>query len=134
MPLLEIDRHPSPRQLRVFAIAWIAVFGLLALAKGRWPASAVLGAVALAIPAAGWIVPGLMRWIYLAACYATFPVGWVLSCAILAAAFYLVLTPTGWIMRLAGYDPMQRRFDRQAKSYWTPRQEPERRDRYFRQF
>jgi hypothetical protein len=134
MPLLEIDRHPSPRQLRVFAIVWIAVFGLLALAKSHSPAADVLGAVALGVPAAGWIVPGLMRWIYVAACYATFPVGWVLSLAILAAAFYLVLTPTGWIMRLVGYDPMQRRFDRQAKSYWTPRQEPDRRDRYFRQF
>jgi hypothetical protein len=135
MPLVEIDRHPSRQQLALFTLLWIAVFGLpAALAKSHSPASAVLGAVALGVPAAGWVVPGLMRWIYLLACYATFPVGWVLSYVVLAAAFYLVLTPTGWIMRLAGYDPMQRRFDRQAQSYWTSRRDPDRRARYFRQF
>ena len=53
---------------------------------------------------------------------------------ILAVVYYLVLFPIGLILRLRGYDPMQRRFDRSAKSYWTPREQEEGTERYFKQF
>jgi hypothetical protein len=38
--------------------------------------------------------------------------------------FYAVVTPMGVAMRLAGRDPMRRRFDRAADSYWIDRQVP----------
>lgn len=66
--------------------------------------------------------------------YLAFPVGLVVSFLILAAVYYLVLTPTGLVMRPVGYDPMHRRFDAQAGSYWSPRQSPRDPGRYFRQF
>ncbi len=51
--------------------------------------------------------------------------GWVNTRILLGVFFYLILTPAGLVMRLLGKDPMDRRFDRAARSYWILRtQEP----------
>jgi hypothetical protein len=52
----------------------------------------------------------------------------------MALIFYLVVTPLGVIMRLTGRDPMERRFDPKAKTYWKPRPTQTDASRYFRQF
>jgi hypothetical protein len=62
------------------------------------------------------------------------PIGWSFSCLLFAAVFFVIIAPIGLTMRALGYDPLERRFRREAESYWTerpPRTEP---DRYFRQF
>ena len=62
------------------------------------------------------------------------PIGWTISHLLLLFVYYMVVTPIGLIMRLVGYDPMQRQFDRAAKSYWIkhdPAAEP---TRYFKQY
>lgn len=86
------------------------------------------------VPALGLVSPGLLRIVYLGMIYATLPIGIVVSYVILAATYYLVLTPIGLVLRLCGYDPMQRRFDRKAESYWVPREEDPSADHVFRQF
>jgi hypothetical protein len=52
----------------------------------------------------------------------------------MAIIFYLVVTPVGIIMRLTGRDPMERAFDRTAKTYWKPRRTDPDSARYFRQY
>ncbi len=42
----------------------------------------------------------------------------------LAVLFYLVVAPTGLVLRLLGRAKMRSRFDRQAHSYWLPRRPP----------
>ena len=42
---------------------------------------------------------------------------YVMSRIILGIVFYLVVLPTGFIMRLKGHDPMNRRFDEALESY-----------------
>jgi len=44
-------------------------------------------------------------------------IGWVNTRIILAIFFYVILMPVGMMMRMAGKDPMARRFDAQIKSY-----------------
>ena len=44
----------------------------------------------------------------------------VVSFIVLVLTFYLVLTPLGLLMQLCGRDPMHKKFDRQAKTYWIP--------------
>ena len=46
----------------------------------------------------------------------------------------LLFTPIGLAMRLVGRDPLRRRFDRQASTYWIKRPEQDETGRYFRQF
>ena len=38
--------------------------------------------------------------------------------------FFLVVTPTGILMRLTGRDPLNRRFERSASTYWITRTPP----------
>lgn len=47
--------------------------------------------------------------------------GWVSTKVVLSIFFYLVLTPTGLLMRLFGKDLLDKRIDRSAKSYWKRR-------------
>ena len=43
---------------------------------------------------------------------------------VLGAMYYGVITPFGLVMRLFRYDPMKRRFDRSARTYWIDRTPP----------
>ena len=62
------------------------------------------------------------------------PIGWTVTQLLLAIVYYLVITPIGLIMQLLGRDPMQRRFDPQARSYWVQHDPHSDAGRYFRQF
>jgi hypothetical protein len=138
MSLLRIPKNPSRRDLLLFGLLWwllISIAGLMALRHGgSWAMAAGLWTAAAVVPVVGWLSPPFLRWVYLAAIYLAFPLGFVLSYALLSLMYYLVLTPIGLLMRLLGHDPMQRRWDRTAKSYWTPRKAEENAERYFRQF
>lgn len=48
----------------------------------------------------------------------------VVSPIALGVLFFLVVTPTGLLMRLLGNDPLRLRLDRSAKSYWIKRAPP----------
>jgi hypothetical protein len=138
MNLIRINRNPSRRQLAVFGLLWLVFFGILGHTVQRrtglhWAAWSVW-ALAVAVPVAGWLVPPILRMAYLGLSYATAPIGIVVSFVILAVIYYLVLTPTGLLMRLLGHDPLSRHFDPDARSYWVEREALRSADRYFRQF
>jgi len=137
MSLIRIPRDLSRKQLALFGAAWLVFFGVvgavlwrtmgLGAAAGCWVAAAV-------VPAAGCVVPGLLRTVYLGMAYATFPLGLLLSTLLLAIVYYLVLTPIGLVLRLRRHDPMARRWNEKAATYWCPREEPGDPARDFRQF
>jgi hypothetical protein len=66
--------------------------------------------------------------------YAAYPIGWVMSHVLLGIIYYGLFTPVGRLMRLFGYDPMERRFDGAAASYWVEREPIRDPSSYFRQF
>ncbi len=137
MALLEINRQPSRRQLAVFGLVWVLFFGtigtLIAIRSGVRPAALVLWGLALAATI-GWAAPAWMRILYLGMSYLGLPVGYVVSFVILAVVWFLVFTPIGWALRLAGYDPLGRRFEPERDSYWTPHAGQRPMQRYFRQY
>ena len=138
MTLLEINRHPSARELGWFGVL-LAVFVALAGGLVHWrleaPAAArMIWTAGAALTAIHVAVPPLRRWIYLAWLYAAFPIGWTLSHLVLAATYYLVLAPIGLSLRLFRGDPLDRGPDRSAASYWTARRPVRDVRRYFRQF
>ena len=138
MSRIRIDHHPSRRQLAVFGLVWLAFFGIvgwIVLAKlNSVQAATLVWVVAVAVPAVGAVVPGLLRIVYLAMAFAAFPIGFVLSYTILAVVYYGVMTPTGLLMRLFGHNSMHRQFDLGAKTYWLQREQTEDIRRYFRQY
>lgn len=79
--------------------------------------SAVFALVALVKPS---LLSGLNRlWIKLGVL-----LGKIVSPIALGILFYVVITPIGIIIRLAGKDPLRLKFDPDAKSYWIPREPP----------
>jgi hypothetical protein len=139
MALIEINWNPTRSQLRQFAGIWFPAFwavvgGFIWYQAGELPtAIIVIWSVAAAISLAGltdprWIRPVFTAWMRLA-----YPIGWVVSHSLLALIYFLVITPIGLIMRLFGRDPMQRRFNRSAPTYWVPHNPGGALARYFRQ-
>ena len=47
-------------------------------------------------------IPMSRKWIYLGWIYAAFPIGWTVSHLLLAAIYYLIVTPIALAVRLAG--------------------------------
>lgn len=88
----------------------------------------VIGAIVM------WLAPAVARRVYTGWMFAAMPIGWTISHVILAAVYYLLITPIGLFMRLLGHDPMQRRFDKQAKTYWIAHDPGHDPSRYFKQF
>lgn len=137
MALLEIRWHPSPRELRVFAALQMVFFGFVAAGVHRRTGSVPLVAAVLGVSAVvgilGLAVPKAIRPVYVGWMAALYPLGWVVSHVLMLAVYYGVVTPVGLLMRLAGRDPMQRRLDRSASTYWSPRKTEPPAARYFRQ-
>jgi len=131
MDLVRINRSPSPKDLRVFAVLWLVFFGIAALIAGHrgWPALAgVAGTLAVLVGAPGLVRPSWVKGVYVGACYAALPIGFVVSHLLLAVIYFLVITPVGLVLRLARHDPLQRKFQPGASTYWTrrePRRPPE---------
>lgn len=139
MAIIRVDWNPPVRHLKQFAGIWFPAFaaflGAILLYRFELPAAAItLWGVAGVLSLAGFFYPPLMRWVWIAVMLVTFPIGWVISHVLMAAIFYLLFTPVGFIMRIAGYDPMHRRFEPNASSYWVERRQTEDTSRYFRQF
>ncbi|MBM4108330.1 MAG: hypothetical protein FJ255_05885 [Phycisphaerae bacterium] len=98
----------------------------------------VIAGASIAVGATGCIVTLVSSKVgtrlYTGWMYAALPIGWTISHALLALIYYAVLTPIGLVMRLLGNDPMQRRLDRAATTYWSEHRPPTDPKRYFRQF
>jgi hypothetical protein len=136
MSLFRINRNPSRRQLLVFGLAWLAFVGLLgwrAWSRGSRSAAELAWILAVAVPLAGLASPGFLRGVYVGLSYATYPIGFVVSRILLALVYYLALTPIGLIMRLFRHDPLSRRFDPTARSYWIRRDGAKPAESYFNQ-
>ena len=139
MALIEINRDPTPRQVRQFASFWLSGFclllaGLAGYRFSSWTTAAVLAGCGGLSIVLGIVRPAWMRIVLLAWMWAAFPIGWAISHVLIAALYYLVVTPIGLAMRAFGRDPLARRFDPDAQSYWTPRRQEADPGRYFRQF
>ena len=138
MGLIEIKRNPSRRDLAWFGAilaAFCGVVGTVLWWKFGVPrAATIVWGVGLVVAALYYAVRPLRRPIFVGWMYAVFPIGWIISHVILALVYYLVLTPCGLLMRIAGRDPLQRKLDPEAESYWIEHEQMKDRNRYFRQF
>jgi hypothetical protein len=133
-----VRREPSSKDLNILALLFLilpAAYGCLQLfVKGNPKGYIWIGmGVALAVCR---LIPPLFRAIYHFWVGFSVVLGYFVSRLLLTIIFLLVLTPTGFIMRLLGKDPMDRRRDPEGQSYWIARvQEPDASiERYEKQF
>jgi hypothetical protein len=50
--------------------------------------------------------------------------GKIVTPIVMLLVFVLTVVPTGIVMRLLGKDPLRRKFDKSASSYWVSRDAP----------
>lgn len=138
MSLIEIRWNADRRFLRQFGLALLAFVGLVGLLhglrEGDFTGAFWLWGVGAAVVGAGFLCPPLLRSIYVGWMLAIYPVAWLVSLVVLAIVFYGVMTPVGILLRIRGYDPLQRRFEPNAETYWVPRPADEDPGRYLRQY
>src|SRR5579864_4948097 len=126
MSILQLNLTPSRKELRLFAGLWwpalCAAIGLTLFRKFHLPSAAIwVWAGGGLLAAAGVAAPSIIRPIYLALMRVTYPIGFCASHVVLAVLYFLVFTPIGFLVRRFR-DPMTRKFDREASSYWLARE------------
>jgi hypothetical protein len=145
--LVELNFRPNERTLRQFG--WIALggFGLLALCAwngwlvfrhglGDWrgAVTALLAGLGVLSALFSLVFPRANALLFVGLSLVAFPIGFVLSYVIMATLFYVVIAPVGFVMRLFGMDPMDRRFLPQATTYWVEARRPRAKADYFKQY
>lgn len=122
--------------LRQFSAAWLAGFlmiALRALVHGHRNYCYALGAIAL-IGFIGLLKPSAVRWLFIGATVAAFPVGWLMTQLMLAVMFYLVLTPIAFLFRWRGRDELQLKRKAERSTFWISRGGPPKAENYLKQF
>ncbi|MBI4969550.1 MAG: hypothetical protein HZC25_15645 [Rhodospirillales bacterium] len=106
----------------VFAV-FFAIIGLWPLKGGEGPRVWALG-LAIAFLLVALIRPDILKPLNRLWFLFGLVLHRIVSPIVMALLFFAVVTPVGLLMRLFGKDPMQRRFDAKAESYWIPRPPP----------
>ena len=139
MPLIDINFNPDKKKLRQFGLAALvaaAVISLfLCLVKGiafKWVMPVFIAG--FVIFTLSLISVRLTRMIYIVLTAITMPVGIVVSFLVLTIFYFLLLVPLALVFRIAGRDPLCRKFEPSAKSYWQRRHRTEDSEHYFHQF
>ena len=113
----------SARRLRRFA--FVVATGLTLVAalswwRGHTTVPSVFWVIAGVLALAGLVAPRTLRPVERAWLAIGGVLAWVNTRIILTVLFYLVVTPIAIVIRLFR-DPLKRRFDPTAPSYWTRR-------------
>lgn len=141
--MIDLNLNPSKKELRTFslcAVAFLAIVAWIVWRKtGSAPAAIGIFAAGIAVGLLGMTIPQALKPVFVGLMIVNYPIGWVVTHIVMAFIFYCVVTPVGVIMRLSGRDPMERAFDRTAKTYWKRRSHQGEgivggKSRYFRQF
>lgn len=110
----------SSTELRKFGLVMTAALallgGLLLWQHGSaWPYLFGVGGFFLIC---GLFIPHMLapiEWLWMKIAHV---MGIVMTYILLTLTYYIVITLVGLIMRLVGNDPMKRKFEPEAKSYW----------------
>jgi hypothetical protein len=111
---------------RSFGLVFTAIFalaGLWPLFRGRPPRGWAL-AIALAFLGTALVKPGLLAplnrlWLGLGLLLHA-----IVSPMVMGVLFFGTVTPTSWIMRILGKDPLRLRSESDAPTYWIERRPP----------
>ncbi len=121
---ISFRQQVKQRDIRIFGYIWAAIFLFTAfypLIKGSdirlW--AAITGTAFLII---GTFFPPVLKYFYIAWVKFGELTGNIISKIALFFIFFLLITPMGIIMRLAGKDFLNKEFDKNAATYWINRE------------
>jgi uncharacterized membrane protein len=117
-------KEPSSRDLNVLALLFLVIPSVIGSYTAFWKGSSngyvwIAAGIVLALSR---IIPPLFRGIYRVWFGFSIVLGFFVSRLILTMVFWFIITPMALIMRVIGKDPMERKFDPNAGSYWRGRE------------
>jgi hypothetical protein len=142
-PFADVNWRPDGQNRRAFAkslLAGVPAIALVLAVLVRWRTGLWaewpwwVGGIGFAAGTLCLAHPWFARPIYVAWHAIGGTIGFVVSNLFLIATFYLVVTPIGLVLKCSRKNPLERRPDRKALSYWTEAEQPVDAKDYFRQF
>ena len=135
--MIEINKNPKAKELSQFGIIWLPALLILLVWMITSRLETRLWTILLSVLAGlsmglGVLQPMLLKPVFVGLQYLTWPIGLVVPYVLLAIVYYLLITPLGVLLRLFGYDPMQRRMP--FGTMWHVRHPVIEQASYFRQF
>lgn len=141
-PFADIHWNPSAAERRIFGLRLLIGFPIIAAAlsliawskSGAFPAWPFwIGGIGVSAGLLCVLAPWVARPLYVAWHALGAGVAFIIGNVTLAAIFVLAVVPTGLLLRVLGKDPLARRFDRGARTYWRDAERSVEAGRYFRQ-
>ena len=137
MALVDINWHPTPRELKRFGVSNLVILGVAGalfywrghtdLAWGFWIVGVATGLTGMT----GTVVALPGYYLFMAV---GLVMGNVVGRVLVGLFYYLLITPMGLVMRLIGRDPLRLRAPADASTYWCDIHAPTEKARYERQF
>ncbi len=139
MALVSLNLNPSKKQLKDFGLIGLimcTVIGLVLLGLDKIPAIGfmIFCLVGVVLYVLSRISVVLIKPVYLGMIVLTFPIGWVVSHLMMALFYYGIITPVALLFRLLSRDPLCRRYEPGAGTYWIQCKKKRPAKDYFRQF
>ena len=119
-----MKKTTTKKDLRQFGLVLaliLAVFAFLHFRKGHEHAYLWFAGFSLASLGAGVCFPEALAPVFRVFTKVAHAIGWFNTRVILVLVYYLILTPIGLIMKLFRKDPLNRRLDKNAQTYWIKR-------------
>ena len=118
-------REPSSRDLTVLALLFLVIGAAMGGSQLLWKGTAAgwYWIIAGAVLCLFRLITPLFRSIYSSWLAFSVILGYFVSRILLTIIFFLVITPMGLIFRVIGKDPMERKLDRKAISYWNKKEQ-----------
>ncbi len=120
-----MSRNSERRELRRFGVTVGIPLALLAgvgVWRGHTILPAVLGGAAVSLGVLALLAPRLLSPVHKLWMKIADALAWFNTRVLLGVVYYLVMTPTGIVMRLMGRDPLDRRL-KDRPTYWIDRKQ-----------
>ena len=101
----------------------LALLAGLGVWRGHTVLPGVLGGLAILLAGLALVAPSLLGPVHRVWMQVADALGWFNTRVLLGLVYFLVMTPTGIVMRLLGRDPLDRRLGDRS-SYWVARTRP----------
>ncbi len=126
---MDIRYSEKPEEWRKFtwsSMGALVLITVLGAWRGKWPWTVVVGMAGMGVVSAiwAWIRPGHFRGWYRGGRWFGHQMGRMVGAVILTLVFILVMTPLGLALRCLGKDPLKRRWDPAASTYWITSRQP----------
>lgn len=142
--MIALDWKPNTRKLKQFGVFSLFGFGVIGLlvadqlgcfdGSGTWLPSQIIWIVGAVSFVLAFVRPTLLKPLFLLLSIIAFPIGLVMGNVLLVGIYLGLFLPIGLIMKLVRKDPLHRKWDRSAASYWSNRSAVTSQERYYHQY